>query len=135
MHYVSDRIDHVAWVRRGNSRWIVHHGLGKNAQAYMEHLENEDPERLALSCRNAYLMVQRSEPMEDPKPWFYAGLFSLVKPEEAKLYLTSHWLIAMCVGLAETPEKSLIRLDAVSELTVEKIRRIREAVDLLPVGE
>lgn len=128
-------IDHVAWVRRGNSRWIVHHGLGKNAQAYMEHLEKEDAERLARSCSNAYLMVQRCDPMEDPKPWFYAGLFSLVKPEEAKMYLANHWLVAMCVGLAETPEKSLIQLDAVSELTVEKIRRIREAVDQLPLAE
>ncbi|HEY1172910.1 MAG TPA: hypothetical protein VGH19_16195 [Verrucomicrobiae bacterium] len=128
-------IDHVAWVRRGNSRWIVHHGLGKNAQAYMEHLEREDPERLARSCRNAYLMVHRCDPMEDPKPWFYAGLFSLVKPEEAKIYLANHWLVTMCVGLVETPEKSLIQLDAVCELTVEKIRRIREAVDLLPVYE
>lgn len=135
MHYVSDTIDHVAWVRRGNGRWIVHHGLGKNAQAYMEHLEKEDAERLAQSCRNAYLMVQQSAPMEDPKPWFYAGLFSLVKPEEARVYLANHWLVAMCVGIADTPEKSLIKLDAVCEPTVEKIRRIREAMDLLPVGE
>jgi hypothetical protein len=130
-----DRIDHVAWVRRGNSRWIVHHGLGKNAQAYMDHLQENDPQRLAISCRNAYLMVQQADPMEDPKPWFYTGLFTQVKPEEARTYLANHWLIAMCVGLADTPEKSLVKLDAVSELTVEKIRRIREAVDRLPVDE
>lgn len=135
MNNSLEMVDYVAWVRRGNSRWIVHHGLGKNAQAYMEHLAKEDPRRLEQSCRNAYLLVQEADPMEDPKPWFYTGLFSLLKPEEAKVYLMNHWLIAMCVGLADTPEKSLVKLDAVSELTVEKIRRIREAVDRLPVDE
>ncbi|MGV3753900.1 MAG: hypothetical protein ACO1QS_00795 [Verrucomicrobiota bacterium] len=101
----------------------------------MDHLQENDPQRLVVSCRNAYLLVQQADPMEDPKPWFYTGLFSLLKPEEAKVYLLNHWLITMCVGLADPPEKSPIRLDAVSELTVEKIRRIREAVDRLPVDE
>ena len=128
----TDMIDYISWVRRGNSRWIVHHGLGKNADAYLNHLAEKDEQRLARSCRNAYLMVQQSDPMEDPKPWFYTGLFSLVKPDEAKVYLADHWLLSMSVGVLTNPEPDTGLLDSVGDNTIEKIRRIREAVDRLP---
>jgi len=132
MQSARDIIDYISWVRRGNGRWIVHQGLGRNAEAYMKHLETNDPERLGISCRNAYLMVQQSDPVEDPKPWFYTGLFSLVKPDEAQAYLAEHWLLTMSVGMLTGPAPIL--LDSVSDNTLDKIRRIREAVDRLPSG-
>jgi hypothetical protein len=135
MRSVADMIDYIGWVKRGNSRWIVHRGLGKNAEAYMQHLERHDRKRLALSCRNAYLLVQQSDPMEDPKPWFYTGLFSLVKPEEAREHLADHWLLTMSVGVITGQAATLPLLDSVSDNTLDKIRRIREAVDRLPVEE
>lgn len=135
MKNTMNMIDYVSWVKRGNSRWIVHRGLGKNAEAYMNHLEQCDPQRLERSCRNAYLLVQESDPMEDPKPWFYTGLFSLVKTEEAQEYLADHWLLTMSVGVMNCNTPTQAMFDAVSDNTLEKIRRIREAVDQLPVKE
>ena len=75
--------NYVNMARRINTRWIVHHNLGHNAGLYLDHLAQTDEPRLAASCRNACLMIERCDPMEDPKPWFYAGLFSLANPDEA----------------------------------------------------
>ena len=36
----------VEWARRINRRWIVRGGLGDDAEAYLEHLAKEDPDRL-----------------------------------------------------------------------------------------
>jgi hypothetical protein len=121
-------IDHVAWVRRANSRWVVHHGLEANTESYLDHLAEEDPERLRESCSAAYLLVQERPTDEDPKPWFYSGLFSLATAAEIRTYLSHHWLVRMSVtssadGLAQNAAGH-----AVSDQTLRKIHRIREAV-------
>jgi hypothetical protein len=121
-------MDYVAWVRRANSRWIVHHGLSSHANAYLDHLERNDAERLIESCRHSHLLAQERPPGDDPKPWFYAGLFSLATPAEIREFLAGHWLLRMTVttlpqGLAQNAAGH-----AVSGETLRKIQRIREAV-------
>lgn len=67
----------LAWVRNANRRWIVHHNLDARSEAYLQHLDKTDPRRLLQSCSNARRMVRERPANDDPKPWFYSGLFSL----------------------------------------------------------
>jgi hypothetical protein len=122
--------DYVAWAKRVNSRWIVHHDLNRNAGLYLDHLARTDQPRLVSSCRNARLMTGWCDPMQDPKPWFYSGLFSLTTPEEAGIFLADHWLTRMVTAapgeLAATSHKN------VGESTLEKTQRIQVALTKLP---
>jgi hypothetical protein len=124
--------DCITWVRNVNARWIVHHNLGRNAEQYLELLSQTDPSRLLASCRNACLMLERCDPLEDPKPWFYSGLFSLAKPDEARRFLAGHWLTSLVTPAAReiattTPAK-------VGELTQDIIRRLQDALAGLPAS-
>lgn len=78
------------WVRQVNARWLVHSDLRGSATAYLDHLEVTDPERLLDSCRIVRELMRRLGPAEDPKPRFYAGVFSLATPQEAQQYLHAH---------------------------------------------
>jgi len=83
--------DLVAWARRVNSRWFVRDNFGDDAAAYLDHLARTDPDRLVRSCRNAQEMMKRRIHGVDPKPWFYAGLFSLATIAEARSSLARRW--------------------------------------------
>jgi hypothetical protein len=79
-----------AWVRKVNSRWLVHSGLQHRANAYLDHLASTDRERLISSLRIVRELFRTLGPLEDPKPRFYAGVFSLATNEEARRYLHDH---------------------------------------------
>lgn len=83
--------DPVAWARRVNNRWFVRDNFGKDAAAYLDHLARTDPERLLRSCEHAHEMMKRRVKGVDPKPWFYAGLFSLATIDEARSSLRRRW--------------------------------------------
>ena len=121
--------DHVAWVKRVNNRWIVHRDLNRNAGLYLDHLAQTDQPRLVSSCRNAHLMTSWCDPMDDPKPWFYSGLFSLITPEEAGTFLADHWLTRMVTA---SPGKLTAATENRAETTLEKIQRIQLALTKLP---
>lgn len=88
----------VAKVRRINGRWIVRGHLRENATAYMDYLEKVDPLRLEKSCDLAMELVQRKQQIRDPKPLFYAGLFSMASKDEIALYLGEHAMTrAICL--------------------------------------
>ena len=121
-------IDYVVWVRHANSRWIVRHGLGADAEAYLDHLARRDSERLLKSCRFAYLLVRGRPPEEDPKPWFYSGIFSLATSAEIREYLSNHWLLRMVLTVAPGDLAQNPAGHEVSEPTLRKICAIREAL-------
>jgi len=121
-------VDYVAWARRVNARWIVHQGLDRNATAYLEHLEQTDPDRLRRSCLHAHRLVHERPAQEDPKPWFYAGLFSLADASEKQKFLADHWFVATAINNAEMPDSVASAPETVSAATWEKITRIREAL-------
>ena len=123
-------LDYVAWAKRANARWIVHRDLGRNAESYLSHLAQTDQRRLIPSCRNAYQMVWLRDAMEDPKPWFYSGLFSLTTADEVEKFLANHWLTRIVT--VSPKEISTISHGSVGEITLEKIRRIQEAMAKLP---
>jgi hypothetical protein len=79
-----------AWVRQVNSRWLVHSNLQHRANAYLDHLASTDRERLISSLRIVRELFRTLGPLEDPKPRFYAGVFSLATDEDARRYLHDH---------------------------------------------
>ena len=131
----ADSNESVAWARKVNSRWIVHHGLGQSAEDYLKHLEATDPDRLVKSCERARQMARGNEVGDDPKPWFYAGLFSLATGAEARRFIEHHWFTMHCIpALVEVlPEK--MKLDQLGEQTQSKLVKVRDAVEKLDRGE
>ena len=123
-------IDYVAWVRHANARWIVHHNLSLNADAYLNHLAQVDAGRLLASCHNAYLMIWQRDQREDPKPWFYSGLFSLATPDESRKFLAGHWLTKQVT--ASSNDALPLLSESREEMTQEKIRHLQEALSKLP---
>lgn len=126
------------WASRVNQRWIVHHGLGKRADDWMNHLSGTDPGRLRESCETAWKMVCRSDEGTDPKPWFYAGLFSNATAEEAAKFLAGHRLTTATVpamaqdhGVKEW-ESSLCAETCELLQRLRKGLRVRDSADQLP---
>ena len=122
--------DDIDWVRHVNGRWLVRSTFRADAKAYLDHLASTDPDRLRISCGRARRLA-RSHRDEDPKPWFYAGLFSLATPEEARRHLRGHDFTIACIpGLADT-ELGSFHQGNVGVATWEKIARIRSAITAL----
>lgn len=78
-------------VRKINSTWIVHGDLDKTAEAYIAHLESNDPARLTLSLQAAMDAVTLYPgDSTDPKSLFYPALFSFASRLERINYLARH---------------------------------------------
>ena len=125
--------DQVAWARRINSRWIVHHGLGESAGAYLDYLAKTDPQRLERSCRIAQQLARQAK-QEDPKPWFYAGLFSQANVDEARQFLADRWFTISAIPALTAELGSTIPPGAMGAAAREKIQQIREALSALLVS-
>lgn len=118
----------IEWAARINRRWIVHHGLGKRAEGWIDHLTKSDPVRLQKSCETARLMIREWSECGDPKPWFYAGLFSTATEEEAKEYLAGHRLTTAAVpAMASNPEVTEW-VDSLGAETCDLLRRLRSGL-------
>ncbi|MBX3743795.1 MAG: hypothetical protein KF833_00660 [Verrucomicrobiae bacterium] len=128
--------DDVAWARRVNGRWLVHHGLREDAEAYLDHLAREAPDRLLRSCRRARAMGRQCPPGTDPKPWFYGGLFSLATEEEASRFLAGHWFTLCTVPSVHEPAKAAANVPPgeVSDGTRDTLRSVREAIAALTLS-
>jgi hypothetical protein len=124
-----DEDDACAWVRAVNARWLVHHGLREDAAAYLDHLAAVDPGRLSRSCGIARSMVQRRDSESDPKPWFYAGLFSLATAEEGRRFLAGHDFTRMAIPRLAEVLGSRVTPDRVGEATWAAVERIRAALE------
>ena len=92
-----DTSDLTAWAKRVNRAWLVRGGLADTTDAWLAHLEQSDPGRLLASCEIARALSRGPDRTHDPKPWFYAGLFSLASAEEARHYLTNHRFTAAAI--------------------------------------
>jgi len=131
----TDTTDDIAWARRVNARWIVREGLRASAAAYLDRLDSIDPERLQRSCRRARRLTDRYGTTEDPKPWFYAGLFSLASGDEVKHFLTEHHFTLALLPGHEDAVPGFICSGSVAASTWDKILRIREGVAALAGDE
>jgi hypothetical protein len=83
--------DPVAHARRINRTWIVRGQLAHNTADYLDDLEARDPVLLRTVCELAVAGASRaSKEQRDPKPDFYAWIFSRSTEEEREKYLRDH---------------------------------------------
>ena len=113
------------WVKRVNNTWIVRGGLNQNAEGWLEHLARCDDGRMLPSCNAARAMCGMRDPLEDPKPWFYAGLFSLATAEEARRFLGVHRVTKACVPAMEEDEEVVLWLDRVGPEARQLVLQLR----------
>jgi hypothetical protein len=111
-----------------NAQWTVREGLRASAAAYLDRLASIDPERLQRSCCRARRLTDRYGTSEDPKPWFYAGLFSLASGDEVRHFLTEHHFTLATLPGHEDELPAFLGPDGVATSTWEKILHIREGV-------
>lgn len=126
----KEETSYVSWASRVNQRWIVHHGLDERAKAYMDHLAQVDPSRLEQSCHLAYQLARQAA-REDPKPWFYAGLFSLATMEEARDFLANHWFTLSAIPSFSTLPSPADTAGPLGPAARDKLERIRQALSAL----
>lgn len=117
-----------AWAKRVNGAWLVRGGLDATTDAWLAHLEQSDPARFLASCEIARALSRGPDHTHDPKPWFYAGLFSLATADEARHYLSAHHFTAAAIpALAQDPD--LNRWAAtLSPASADLLDRLRQAV-------
>jgi hypothetical protein len=96
----------------------------------MDHLAKVDPERLERSCQLAYQLAREAAP-EDPKPCFYAGLFSLATVEEAEEFLANHWFTLSSIPSLTAQSCPASTAGAIGQAASDKIARIRQTLSRL----
>jgi hypothetical protein len=118
----------VDWVRRINRSWIVHNNLNDQAEAWVDYLTELNDGRLESSCEIARAMCDLRDPLDDPKPWFYAGLFHLASAAEALRFLDRHRVTKATVPVMEEDESVQLWINRISQETRELLERLREAL-------
>ena len=126
-----DTSNRPEWARRINRCWFVRGGLDASTDAWLAHLEETDPARLLASCEIARALSRGSDHTHDPKPWFYAGLFSLATPEEAAAYLATHRFTAAAIPALAQDEALNHWVASLSPASRELLTRLRAAVGAL----
>lgn len=120
------------WVKRVNCSWLVRGGLNENAEAWLEYLIKLDDGRHLPSCEAARAMCGIRDRLEDPKPWFYAGLFSLATAEEARRFLGVHRVTKAVVPAMADDAEVKLWLDRVGPETRELVQKLREGLARVP---
>ena len=118
----------VDWVRRVNRSWIVHNNLNDQADAWVTYLADLGDARLDSSCEIARTMCDLRDPLDDPKPWFYAGLFHLATEAEAKRFLETHRVTKATVPTMVDDESVHLWIARISPETRELLDRLRNAL-------
>lgn len=118
----------IEWVKRVNRTWLTKGGINQHADSWMEFLAGNDPARLLLSCENARAMCGIRNPLDDPKPWFYSGLFSLATAEEAKRFISTHRITKASIPSMHDDDEVVLWLDRVGPETKELIERLRAGI-------
>lgn len=116
------------WVRRVNRSWIVRDCLADHAEAWLDHLAGLNDGRAARVCEAARRMCALRNEFDDPKPWFYAGLFSLATQDEAKRFVQNHRVTKATIPSMRDDEDVRLWVDRVSTETLALLTRLREGV-------
>lgn len=97
--------DPVAKARRINRTWLTLGTLAENTARYLDHLAEIRPQDLAKVCRLAIEgAMTASDEGRDPKPPFYANLFSTATKSERDLFLKDHFFTRILSAEYKTRE-------------------------------
>lgn len=118
----------VDWVKRVNRSWIVHNNLNDQADAWVNYLAELGDCRQERSCEIARTMCDLRDPLDDPKPWFYAGLFHLATAAEAARFLDTHRVTKATVPTMVDDESVHLWIARISPETRELLERLRLAL-------
>jgi hypothetical protein len=118
----------IEWAKRVNGTWLVRGGLNTAAAAWLEHLETHDPGRLLACCEAARAMCELRPRLSDPKPWFYAGLFSRATEQEAQRFVAGHRITKAAIPAMQGDGEVKRWLDRAGPETRELIDTLRSAV-------
>ncbi len=116
------------WARRINRAWFVRNGLADAAAAWLDHLEATDPARHVASCEIARALSRGPDRTIDPKPWFYAGLFSLATEDEARHYLANYAFTTAAIPARAHDEAVNQWVAGLGHNSRHLLSRLREAV-------
>ena len=122
------QMDPVEWAKRINRTWIVRHHLNHQAEAWLDYLVDFPDGRLVRSCEIARAMCELRDPLHDPKPWFYAGLFHLATASEARRFLDTHRITKATVPAMVDDESVQLWIDRISPETRELLGRLRQSL-------
>ncbi len=118
----------VEWAKRINRSWIVRNHLNHQTEAWLDYLAEFADGRLERSCEMARAMCDLRDPLHDPKPWFYAGLFHLATASEARRFLDTHRITKATVPAMVDDESVQLWIDRISPETRELLERLRQAL-------
>lgn len=118
----------IDWAKRVNRAWIVQGHLSDHAEAWMDHLSVLDDGRLRRSCEIARAMCGIRSKTDDPKPWFYGGLFCLATADEGRRFLDGHRITKAAIPAMVDDEEVKLWLDRVGPETRDLIGRLREGI-------
>lgn len=123
----------VDWAKRINRSWIVHNNLNDQAEAWINYLAESNDPRLEISCESARAMCDQRESLDDPKPWFYSGLFHLATPAEAFRFLDVHRVTKAAVSSMANDDGVRLWINRVSPETRDLLERLRSS--LMEIGK
>ncbi|MES2474934.1 MAG: hypothetical protein V4640_04070 [Verrucomicrobiota bacterium] len=129
-----DALDPVAWAERVNQTWIVHSNLNNCAEDWLRHLAALDDERLVRSCEIARAMCEVRGRLDDPKPWFYAGLFHLATVDEVETFLPNHRVTRATIPCMADDESVHLWLDRITPETRALLDRLRSELAKIERG-
>lgn len=124
----------VEWAKRVNRSWLVRSNLNEHAEEWISYLEKLDDGRLQTACQTARMLCELRHFDDDPKPWFYAGLFHSATQQEAQRFLSTHRVTKATVpSMKEDPEVHLW-WERVGPETHALLERLHEALANLKKG-
>lgn len=98
----------IEWATRVNRSWLVRSNLNDHTEAWLHYLADLGDGRLLKSCEIARALCDCRQPYDDPKPWFYTGIFQLATAAEARRFLDTHRVTkAMVPAMADDPDVRL----------------------------
>ncbi|MDK3157879.1 hypothetical protein QPK87_15040 [Kamptonema cortianum] len=92
-------------VKMINLKWLTKGDLSEDAHKYIARLEKENFDQVTHICHVALACAREASARKlDPKPFFYAGLFSRTTPEERQELLGNNKVTFALVESIDKPE-------------------------------
>lgn len=116
-------------VKMINLKWLTKGDLAQDARDYISKLEREDVNMMTHVCHIALACAREASLRKlDPKPFFYAGLFSRTNPEEREKMLHNNKVTRALVEAIDHPETLA---DNLSFMHIDQYAQFEEIASLI----